>query len=219
MPNFSNDFIYFETRQLAALSWLCSLCNFDLQFIGIHQIVNINSEPGRGHLFYAAIQGIAIGQRIKTGFVLTAFTGITFGIQAIHGQSNGFMGFFADGTERHRRGDKTFQNGFNRLNFVKRDAFHLFNFKQTAQCGQLSTIGINGFGIFFKKIVIALPHGTLQQNDHFRCHQMLLCFSAIMIVPAGWQKMPFVRFRRTHGFAKSVQGFRFNNIKTYAANR
>ena len=52
-----------------------------------------HTEASGGDLLNRRAFGIAVIQRLKTNRVFTAFTGVGFAAQAIHGNGQCFMGF------------------------------------------------------------------------------------------------------------------------------
>ena len=64
--------------KLPAFAGLGSLRDFDLQFVGVHQIIGGDAEAPGGHLFDRAAAPVAIGIALEARFVLPALAGIGF---------------------------------------------------------------------------------------------------------------------------------------------
>ena len=61
IPKLGNPLIDFVPRQLSALSGLRTLRHFNLQFLGIHQIMCGDPKATRRHLLNIGITGITVG--------------------------------------------------------------------------------------------------------------------------------------------------------------
>ena len=60
-------------RQLPALARLGPLGHLDLQDLGVGQVLDGHAEPGAGHLLDAAVERVAVGQRLVAARVFAAF--------------------------------------------------------------------------------------------------------------------------------------------------
>jgi hypothetical protein len=92
----------FVAGQLAAFAGLGALRDFDLQLFRIGQVVGSHAEAGTGDLLDGAILRIAVRTRHVPLRVLAALAGIARAADAVHGDSQTFVGFFADGAVAHR---------------------------------------------------------------------------------------------------------------------
>src|SRR5262249_5780743 len=78
--------------ELAAFTRLGALGDFDLQFVGGHQVFGSYAKARRGDLLDATIGELARGIGIEAGGVLAAFAAVAARAQAIHGDGDGFVG-------------------------------------------------------------------------------------------------------------------------------
>ncbi len=99
MTQARNHFVHFVARKLAAFAGLCALRHLDLQFIGIDEIVCGDTEARRGNLLHGAAAQISVGVGLEALFIFAAFAGIRLAADAVHGDGESFVRFFADGTE------------------------------------------------------------------------------------------------------------------------
>ena len=90
--------------QLAAFAGLGALRDFDLQVVGVDEIVGGDAEARRGHLLDGAAPRIAVGVGSVAGLVLAALAGVGFAADAVHGDGQRLVGFLADGAEGHGAG-------------------------------------------------------------------------------------------------------------------
>src|SRR5258706_580885 len=88
--------------KLSTLARLRALRNFDLQLLRIHQVVAGNAKSSRGYLLYCAVARVAAVIYEVAYRVLAAFSGVALAADAVHGNSQSFVRFFADRTIRHR---------------------------------------------------------------------------------------------------------------------
>ena len=93
MPDLGDVFTHLVARKLPAFARLGPLRDLDLQFIGIGQIVAVDTEASGSHLLDLASARIAVGIGNITDDVLAAFPGITFAAEPVHGDGQGFVGF------------------------------------------------------------------------------------------------------------------------------
>ena len=73
------------TRQLATLSWLSSLNNLDLDFIGIDKVEAGNTKSTRGNLLDGRAPTVTVGIRSETINILPSFTGVGLPSESVHG--------------------------------------------------------------------------------------------------------------------------------------
>ena len=133
MPRSRNDSIYFMTGELPALAGFCTLCNLNLNFICIDQIVCRDAKTSRSNLFDGAPAEISVGIRLESFFILAAFTGIRPATHAVHRNSECFMRFFTNGAVRHCSCDKSFNDFLYRFHFFNRNSTRsFFEFHQSA---------------------------------------------------------------------------------------
>ena len=115
MAGMSNNFIDFETWQLPSLTGLRSLCDFDLNLIGIDQILGCYTETPRCNLFDCTTSRCPIFTGLKTSGIFSSFSRITLTSQRVHGNGHSFMSLLADGAERHGTRNETMRNRFDRF--------------------------------------------------------------------------------------------------------
>src|SRR5438270_6465175 len=121
MADAGNNAVDLVSWKLAALAWFGALRHFNLQLVGVHEIVCGYTETGRGYLLHGAAAKITVGIGIEASLVFSAFAGIGFAADAVHGDSQRLMSFFADGAEGHGAGGKSLHDFFRGLNFVERN--------------------------------------------------------------------------------------------------
>ena len=134
ISKFGNKFIHLVPRQLPPFAGLGPLGHFDLQFLGIHQIMRRHPKAAGRHLLDIRIFGIPVRQRLKSFWVLATLSGIAFGTYAIHRDGQGLMRFFTDCPKRHGTRRKSFHNFASGFHFFKRDRVgRPFKLKQPAK--------------------------------------------------------------------------------------
>ena len=99
MPQASDHFIYFVPGKLAALSRLRALRHFDLQLVGVHQVIRSDAKARRRYLLDGGTPRIAVGVGNETLFIFAAFAGVRLSADPVHGDGQRFVSFFADRTE------------------------------------------------------------------------------------------------------------------------
>ena len=72
----SDHFIHLVAGELTALAGLCALRHFDLQFVGVYQIVCSDAETRRRNLLHGAAAQVAIRIALEPLFVFPALTGV-----------------------------------------------------------------------------------------------------------------------------------------------
>ncbi len=91
-----DDVIDLVAGQLAAFAGLCALRHLDLQLVGVDEVVGGDAEAAAGHLLDRAAAQIAVGVGLEAGFVFAAFAGVRHAAEAVHGDGEGFVRFFAE---------------------------------------------------------------------------------------------------------------------------
>src|SRR5258706_3401493 len=128
MPYPSNPFINFMTRQLTALSRLCSLSHFDLKFASVTEIVAGHTKAAGGNLFDRRIFPISVFFAEKADFVLTAFTAIALASNPVHGNGQCTVCFVRNRAKGHGTGSKAFEDIFFRLYLMEWNGFSFAEF-------------------------------------------------------------------------------------------
>ena len=112
-------FIDLVAGQLAALAGLCALRHLDLQLVGVDEIVGGDAEAAAGDLLDGAAAQIAVGIGLEARFVFAALAGVGHAAEAVHGDGESFVGFFADGSEAHGAGGEALDDFLGRLDLVR----------------------------------------------------------------------------------------------------
>src|SRR5436309_4847201 len=76
---------HLETGELAALPWLRTLRDLDLDLAAGVQILRRHAESAGGDLLYRRIGVIAVRPRMEPLRILASFAGVGAGANAIHG--------------------------------------------------------------------------------------------------------------------------------------
>ena len=121
--------------QLPALAGLRALRHFDLEFVGIREIVARYAETARGDLLDGATAQVAIDVGIEAVGVFSALAAVALAADAIHGNREGFVRFLADRSVGHGASLEALDDRSPRFDFAQRNGIALFlEFKQAAQC-------------------------------------------------------------------------------------
>src|ERR1700722_17229103 len=99
-----DDFVDLVAGELTAFARLRALGHFDLEFVGVDQIIRGDAETPAGHLLDGTAAGGAGGVWGESRFVFSPFTGIRHAPEAVHGDGEGLVSFSADGAEAHGSG-------------------------------------------------------------------------------------------------------------------
>ena len=170
-------------RQLPAFAGFCALRHFDLQVVGLGEILASHAEAPRCDLLDRAAAIVAVGVAHISARVFASFAGVGFAPDAVHGDGESLMGFSRDGAVRHRPGGKPLHDLRNRLNLFQRHrlaAFHAES-EKPAQGGKPACLFIYRSGVFLEDIVAARAGGVLQTEDRLRIEEVILPFSAPLI--------------------------------------
>ena len=73
------------SRELTTLSRLCTLRNFDLNVISIHEIVTRHAKAAGRDLLDRTTSKVAVGVGGEPLFVLSPFAGVGLGSKPVHG--------------------------------------------------------------------------------------------------------------------------------------
>lgn len=152
MTGLGNIRVDLIARQMAAFTGLGPLRAFDLQFIGVDEVVAGDAEAGRGDLFDSVVLF-----SMETGCVFTAFAGIAHAAEAIHGRGDAFVGFFAEGAVAHGTGAEAFDDSIGRLDFFDRDAAasRVFKVEEVPQAENGFSVDVSGV-LFIGGIIVGL---------------------------------------------------------------
>ena len=105
--------------QLAAFARLGALGHLDLQDPGVGQVFDRHAEAAAGDLLDAAIERIAVGQRLVAGRVLAAFARVGVAAQPVHGDGQRLVGLAADRAVRHGAGVEALDDLAGRLDLLQ----------------------------------------------------------------------------------------------------
>jgi len=181
---FRDPRIHFFPRQLAAFARLGALCDFDLDFVGIHEIMNRDAEAAGRNLFDRASPFV-----FEPFGVFPAFTGIAFAADPVHGDGEAFMRFLADRSERHAAGFKTPTNRLDRFDFLDRHRIaYLPEFEQAAQRNMLPRLIVDQICEFLIKRVIVRTRRLLQRMNRLRMQQVHFPAGAPLMVATGIER-------------------------------
>jgi len=159
--------------KLAPFSWFGPLSHFDLDFIGIYQVMGSHSETTTGYLFDCTTSGIAIFQWFKSFRILTTFARITSSPNSIHGNGQGFMCLSADGAIGHGTGHKTLHDILHRLHLLKGDGIS-FIAEQSPQKTGMCRFTVHQHCILLVLLVVVISGTPLEQGHRFRIPCMVL---------------------------------------------
>ncbi|OAV68215.1 hypothetical protein Barb4_02161 [Bacteroidales bacterium Barb4] len=121
MAGAGDDVVHFVAGQLSTFTRLRALSDFDLYFIGIHEVFGGYTETSGGYLLDGGAQGCAVFARDETGRVFATFAGVAAPFYLVHGDCHCFVGFAADRTETHGTGDEMFHDFGSRFYLIYRD--------------------------------------------------------------------------------------------------
>ena len=171
------------SRELSALAGLGPLGDLDLQLVGVHQIVDGDAEPPRGHLLDGAAP---VGPEAL--FVLAAFAGVGSSADLVHGSGQRLVRLLADGAERHGAGGEPLHDLARRLDLFERHGMlPLLQLDQPTQRAQLAVLVVDQVRKLLERSVALLPDRVLQLADGLRIDQVILAAGPGLIVAAGVQ--------------------------------
>ena len=156
---------YLTAWQLAPFPWLSPLGTLDLQFLSMNQVVCGDPKTTRCYLFYLGVHGVPIRQWHKARCIFPAFTWVGCTAQAIHSDSDGFMGFLRDGPKGHSPRFKAFHDGFYRFYFFYGDTapFRQVEFHKGPKCYMVIILDI--LGIYLILLIVIIDKRFLEFID------------------------------------------------------
>ena len=104
--------------ELAALAGLRALCHFDLQLVGVDEVVRGDAEATGGDLLDVGAGEITVRVRLVADGILAALAGIRFPADAVHGDGERLVRLRGKRTERHRGGGEAAADIFQRLHLI-----------------------------------------------------------------------------------------------------
>src|SRR5687767_267683 len=96
MTHFGNPWVYLAAGQFAAFARLSALSHLDLDLTRLSEIITCYSKPSGGHLLDRAIARVPIAVESVPGRIFSAFPGVAFAAQPVHGDGKRLMRFLAD---------------------------------------------------------------------------------------------------------------------------
>ena len=163
--------VHLAAGQLAPFAWLRALDDFDLQFVGIGQVVGGDAETPTCHLLDRRALRVAVGERDEAFGVLAAFTGIGLAADAVHGDRETLVGLLGDRTEAHGTGGEALDDLLGGLDVVERHRTAvgvLVEPEQPAQSGiaRADVVGLAGEAPI--RVLVLAARRNLQVGDGLR---------------------------------------------------
>ena len=194
MAHLGDPRIDLGARQLPALARFRALRHLDLQVVGVHQVFAGHAETAGRHLLDGAAPQVAVLIRCVTGGVFAALAGIGLAADTVHGDSQGLVGFLADGTVGHGAGGEALHYVLDRFHFLQGYGLRCrFELHQPAQGGHIAALVIHQPGIFLENTVLPGTRGMLQPEHGFRVEQVVLAVAAPLVFAAPFQVRTFDR--------------------------
>ena len=106
--------------------------------------------------------------------------------EAVHGDSQGGVCFFADRSVRHCTGREPPDDGVRRLHFIQRDRLPQDPQAQqpSQRCGAARLL-VDRVGVFLEERVLATPSGVLQLEDGLGCEEVTLAVATPPVSASG----------------------------------
>ena len=211
--------VHLAPREFAAFPGLGALGHLDLQFVGVGQVPDGDSEPPGGHLLDGRTLRIA-GRQWDVPFrVLAAFTGIAAPAHAVHRHRQGLVRFGGNRAETHGPRAEAPDDLLRRLHLVERDGgtFHPRLQPQQSPQGAIGARFVVGlFGKLCVRAAGAAARGLLQRGNDDG-------IPAVALAPAAPVEFARVRQRRQPvaplaGISQRVppQRFLLEHVHTHA---
>src|SRR5437867_3762491 len=99
MPQARNYVVNFVARKLSAFPRFRALCHFDLELVGVNQVVCRHTKSRRSYLLDRAATPVTVGVFLVALFVLATFAGVRPSSDPVHCDRQGLVRFLADGAE------------------------------------------------------------------------------------------------------------------------
>src|SRR6056297_1502 len=163
-----DQIIDLATRQLTTLTGLGALGDLDLHDISAPQVFGSDPETTGSHLLDLGTLFSAIAGRI-----FTALTGVRATTQGIHGNSQGLVSLWRQGTQGHGRRIKAREDVLGRLNLGKFDGLEVFPETEKIPKGCYRTF-VDQTGVLLVMPIVATGHRFLQLTDHIRIEGVIL---------------------------------------------
>src|SRR6185369_8964126 len=109
---------------------------------------------------------VAVRIADEPGRILASLTSIRLASDAIHGDSQRLVSFFADRAKRHGASSKTLDDFCRRLHFFNRDRLRgLAQLHQAAQSSESVALLVDQIGVLLKSLEAAVPNRVLKLAD------------------------------------------------------
>ena len=194
MAHARDDLIHLVTGQLAALAGLGPLRHFDLQFVGVDQIVGRDAEAARRHLLDGAAAQVSVGIALEALFVFAALAGVGPPAHAIHRDGDRFVRLLGDGAERHRARGKALDDFGGGFHFFERHRLgRKLEFHQAPQRAHLARLIVNRFAVLLERLetgcggLLLGAHGMLELGDRGGVEQVILAPDSVLVAAAHGQ--------------------------------
>ena len=173
-----HKFVHLVSRQLTAFTRLCTLSHLDLQILCMAQVVNRHAKAARSNLTDSGATDIAVCGRSIAIRIFTTFTAVAHGTDAVHGNSNRFVGFRAQGAKAHSACHKVVDNGFAGFDFRNINRSRLLELEETTQRCLTFRLVVDELAVGLELFVIATLHSLAECSERLRSPQMLFAFLA-----------------------------------------
>ena len=173
-----HELVHLVSRQLATFTRLCTLRHLDLQILCMAEIVNRYAKAARSNLTDCRATDIAVCRRSIAVWVFTTFTAVAHGSDAVHGNSNRFVGFRAQGAKAHGTSDKVMDNRFAAFDFGNIDRSRLLKLEESAQSSLTFRLVVDELAIDLELFIIAPLHRLTECRQGLRSPQVLFAFFA-----------------------------------------
>ncbi len=175
-----DDVIDFVAGKLAAFAGLGALGHFDLQLVGIDQVIGGDAEAAGGDLLDGGAAAIIVAR-----LVFPALAGVGFAADAVHGEREGFVRFLGDGAERHGAGGEALDDLFGGLDLFERDGlFGGLDFEQAAERAELAVARVDELRVFLERAEAFALDGVLQLGDGIGVVEVIFAVGAELVVAA-----------------------------------
>ena len=180
----SHKFIHLTSRELTTFTWLCTLSHLDLQILSVTEIVDRHTETTRSDLANSRATDFTVRSRSIAIRVFTTFTAVAHGTHAVHGDSDGFVSFRAQGAKAHSASDKVLDDAFTRFDFGNIDRSRFLELEETTERCEAFGLIVNELGVSLELFVIAHLHCLTECSDRLRSPQVAFAFAAIAVLTA-----------------------------------
>ena len=148
------------------------------------EIVNCHTETTRSDLANSRAADFTVRPRSIAIRVFTTFTAVAHGTHAVHGDSDCFVSFRAQGAKAHSASDKVLDDAFTRFDFGNIDRSRFLELEETAERCETFGLIVNELGVSLELFVIAHLHRLAECSDRLRSPQVAFAFAAIAVLTA-----------------------------------